>query len=221
MLFYLSVLFYFWTHVYGIFIIHLNNLILWKQKVLWSKKDKEFPSYISEFFQAYPEKFEERKNLVKPAIYGLLAVVCLFIVIFPQVIPVLPLWFIRVVAVIGILFFGIGAWMASSDTYNVESDGKVKQVNIKKFIRDETDADKIVEAFVRHDFRYLTALPSGNNQPVQLHVYEDEVGKEMYCILTAYDSSSNIVGLAEPVILKGHEYEDNAELIYHMCDGED
>lgn len=68
------------------------------------KKDKEFPSYISEFFQAYPEKFEERKNLVKPAIYGLLAVVCLFIVIFPQVIPVLPLWFIRVVAVIGILF---------------------------------------------------------------------------------------------------------------------
>ena len=154
------------------------------------KKDKEFPSYISEFFQAYPEKFEERKNLVKPAIYGLLAVVCLFIVIFPQVIPVLPLWFIRVVAVIGILFFGIGAWMASSDTYNVESDGKVKQVNIKKFIRNETDA-------------------------------EDEVGKEMYCILTAYDSSSNIVGLAAPVILKGHEYEDNAELIYHMCDDED
>ena len=185
------------------------------------KKDKEFPSYISEFFQAYPEKFEERKNLVKPAIYGLLAVVCLFIVIFPQVIPVLPLWFIRVVAVIGILFFGIGAWMASSVTYNVESDGKVKQVNIKKFIRNETDADKIVEAFVHHDFRYLTALPSGNNQPVQLHVYEDEVGKEMYCILTAYDSSSNIVGLAAPVILKGHEYEDNAELIYHMCDDED
>lgn len=74
---------------------------------------------------------------------------------------------------------------------------------------------------MHHDFRYLTALPSGNNQPVQLHVYEDEVGKEMYCILTAYDSSSNIVGLAEPVILKGHEYEDNAELIYHMCDGED
>ena len=185
------------------------------------KKDKEFPSYISEFFQAYPEKFEERKNLVKPAIYGLLAVVCLFIVIFPQVIPVLPLWFIRVVAVIGILFFGIGAWMASSDTYNVESDGKVKHVNIKKFIRNETDADKIVEAFVHHDFRYLTALPSGNNQPVQLHVYEDEVGKEMYCILTAYDSSSNIVGLAAPVILKGNEYEDNAELIYHMCDDED
>jgi len=111
--------------------------------------------------------------------------------------------------------------MASSDTYNVESDGKVKQVNIKKFIRNETDADKIVEAFVHHDFRYLTALPSGNNQPVQLHVYEDEVGKEMYCILTAYDSSSNIVGLAAPVILKGHEYEDNAELIYHMCDDED
>ena len=185
------------------------------------KKDKEFPSYISEFFQAYPEKFEERKNLVKPAIYGLLAVVCLFIVIFPQVIPVLPLWFIRVVAVIGILFFGIGAWMASSDTYNVESDGKVKQVNIKKFIRNETDADKIVEAFVHHDFRYLTALPSGNNQPVQLQVYEDAKGREMYCILTTYESNSNIVGLAEPVILKGYEYDDNVDFIHHMCDNEE
>lgn len=185
------------------------------------KKEKEFPSYMAEFFQAYPEKFEDRKNVVKPAVYGLLAVICVFIVIFPQVIPVLPLWFIRVAAVIGILFFGIGAWMASSDTYNIESGGMVKSIGIKKFIRSETSVDKIVEAFNRHDFKYLTSLPSGNNQPVQLQVYEDVKGREMYCILTTYESNSNIVGLAEPVILKGYEYDDNVDFIHHMCDNEE
>ena len=117
------------------------------------KNEKEFPSYMAEFFKAYPEKFEDRKNVVKPAVYGLLAVVCVFIVIFPQVIPVLPLWFIRVAAVVGVLFFGIGAWMASSDTYNIESGGMVKSIGIKKFIRSETSVDKIVEAFNRHDFK--------------------------------------------------------------------
>ena len=107
--------------------IHINNLICMETKKYYGVKgDKEFPSYMSEFFQAWPEKFEERKNMVKPAFYGLLAVVCVFIVIFPQVIPLLPLWLIRVAGVIGVLFFGIGAWMASSDTYNVESGGKVK-----------------------------------------------------------------------------------------------
>lgn len=65
------------------------------------KGDKEFPNYMNEFFQAWPEKFEERKNMVKPAFYGLLAVVCVFVVIFPQVIPLLPLWLIRVAGVIG------------------------------------------------------------------------------------------------------------------------
>lgn len=185
------------------------------------KNEKEFPSYMAEFFKAYPEKFEDRKNVVKPAVYGLLAVVCVFIVIFPQVIPVLPLWFIRVAAVVGVLFFGIGAWMASSDIYNIESGGMVKSIGIKKFIRSETSVDKIVEAFNRHDFKYLTALPSGNNQPVQLQVYEDAKGREMYCILTTYDSNSNIVGLAEPVILKGYEYDDNVDFIHHMCDNEE
>lgn len=207
----------------GYSFIHLNKIICMetKKKYYGIKGDKEFPSYMSEFFQAWPEKFEERKNMVKPAFYGLLAVVCVFIVIFPQIIPLLPLWFIRVAGVVGVLFFGIGAWMASSDTYNMESGGKVKSLNVKKFVRDEADAGKIVEAFVRHDFRYLTALPSGNNQPVQLHVWEDSLGKEFYCLLTTYTSSSNIVGLAEPVVLKGTEYEDNAELFYHMCDGEE
>lgn len=123
--------------------IHINNLICMETKKYYGVKgDKEFPSYMSEFFQAWPEKFEERKNMVKPAFYGLLAVVCVFVVIFPQVIPLLPLWLIRVAGVIGVLFFGIGAWMASSDTYNVESGGKVKSLNIKKFIRNETDTEK-------------------------------------------------------------------------------
>lgn len=184
------------------------------------KNEKEFPSYMAEFFKAYPEKFEDRKNVLKPAVYGLLAVVCVFIVIFPQVIPCCPCgslgWQLLLVC-----FLRHRGMDGSSDTYNIESRGMVKSIGIKKFIRSETSVDKIVEAFNRHDFKYLTALPSGNNQPVQLQVYEDAKGREMYCILTTYESNSNIVGLAEPVILKGYEYDDNVDFIHHMCDNEE
>lgn len=182
--------------------------------------EKRFPSYAGEFYAAHPEKFEDRKNTVKPLVYGAALVVCVLLVIFPAWIPVLPLWLIRAAAVIGGLYFLLSMFTSRTSTYNKLSGGEVKNVNIKKFIRNETNLDKIVEAFNRHDFEYLTELPSGNNQPVQLIVEEDRVGREFYCLLTTYDSSSNIVGLADPVVLSGSEYEDNEDFIRHMCDNE-
>ena len=75
---------------------------------------------------------------------------------------------------------------------------------------------------------YLQSLPRSNKQwladrlieDLQPHVEEDRVGREFYCLLTTYDSSSNIVGLADPVVLSGSEYEDNEDFIRHMCDNE-
>ena len=158
---------------------------------------KHFPSHFGEVYDAMPEKFEKRKDKVKPMIYwGLTA------------------------GVIGAVFCVLTALAAGLKIYNRTSGGEVKRYKTKKFISSMTDKDDIVAAFNRHDFEYLCDLPSGNDQPVQLQVEKDEKGRELYCILVTYTKGYKIVGLADPVILTGVEYEKNEAFIRHMCDND-
>ena len=131
-----------------------------------------------------PDKFEDRKNVFKPWLYRVMAVACILLAVFPEWLPVAAPWLIRTVGIIAALMTLIASWMAGTSTYNKQSGGKIRTVNTKKFIREETEVEAIVAAFKQHDFRYLAELPSGNNQPVQLHVDEDPVGREFYCLLT-------------------------------------
>ena len=107
----------------------------------------------------------------------------------------------------------IAAYLNNFDIYNFQSGGKVKSMGVKKFKRDETNPAKIVEAFLSRNFEYLADLPGGRSEPVQLHIEEDATGREMYCLLTTYDSDSNIVGLADVITLSGNDYDDNIDLI--------
>ena len=94
-------------------------------------------------------------------------------------------------------------------------------MGLKKFKRDETNPAKIVEAFLSRNFEYLADLPGGRSEPVQLHIEEDATGREMYCLLTTYDSDSNIVGLADVITLSGNDYDDNIDLIKQMFKDEE
>ena len=156
-----------------------------------------------------PEKFEKRENKFKPIIYWVLTAVCVLLVIFPEWLPFIPSWLIRVVGVVGAIYLGLTALVADLSIYNRESGGEVKRYKTKKFISSMTDKEDIVDAFNRHDFEYLCDLPSGNDQPVQLQVEKDETGHEFYCILVTYTPGYKIVGLADPIILTGDEYEKN------------
>ena len=71
------------------------------------------------------------------------------------------------------------------------------------------------------NFEYLADLPGGRSEPVQLHIEEDATGREMYCLLTTYDSDSNIVGLADVITLSGNDYDDNIDLIKQMFKDEE
>lgn len=183
-------------------------------------KKKIYPSYLGDFYEANPAKFEKRKNHVKPKIYLALAVVAVVLVIFPGFVPVAG-WLVRTVGVIAAIAFLIMAWASSSDMYNLMSGGKIKDLGVKKFKRNETDPQRILKAFLEKDFEYLAELPGGSSEPVQLHVEEDAVGREMYCLLTTYDSDSNIVGLADVITLSGDEYDDNIDLLKQMFKEED
>ena len=115
----------------------------------------------------------------------------------------------------------IAAYLNNFDIYNFQSGGKVKSMGVKKFKRDETNPAKIVEAFLSRNFEYLADLPGGRSEPVQLHIEEDATGREMYCLLTTYDSDSNIVGLADVITLSGNDYDDNIDLIKQMFKDEE
>lgn len=176
---------------------------------------KLYPSYMGEFYAANPVKFEKRKNNIKPMLYYGLAVVAVIIVIFPGFIPVAG-WLVRTVGVIAVLICLLAAYLSNFDYYNSESGGKIKEVGLKKFKRDEIDINRILEAFLRKDFEYLAELPGAYSAPVQIHVEEDKLGQEMYCLLTSYDSNSNIIGLTNVLTLSGDDYLDHADVIRQM-----
>ena len=183
-------------------------------------EETHFPSHFGEVYDAMPEKFEKRKNKVRPAIYWGLTAVCVLLVIFPGWLSFVPSWIIRVAGIIGAIVCALTAYVSDLVICNRTSGGEVKHYKTKKFISGMTDRDDIVAAFNRHDFEYLCGLPSGNDQPVQLQVEKDEKGHELYCILVTYTKGYKIVGLADLVILTGEEYEKNEAFIRHMCDND-
>ena len=117
---------------------------------------KLYPSYMGEFYAANPVKFEKRKNNVKPMLYYGLAVVAVIIVIFPGFIPVAG-WLVRTVGVIAVLICLLAAYLSNFDYYNSESGGKIKEVGLKKFKRDETD---ITESWKRFSEKTLSIWQS-------------------------------------------------------------
>lgn len=184
------------------------------------EKKKVYPSYLSEFYEANPAKFEKRKNAVKPKLYLAVAVIGVVLVIFPGLLPFAG-WLVRTVGVIVAIVGLIASYLSKFDIYNLQSGGKVKNMGVKKFKRDETNPERILRAFLEKDFQYLADLPGEYSAPVQLYIDEDRTGREMYCLLTTYDSDSNIVGLANVITLAGDEYDDNVDLIRQMYKDED
>ena len=174
---------------------------------------QEFPYTFEIYCQNHPEKFEKRTQPAKKALYGLGAVACILLVIFPHVVPVLPLWLIRAAAVLGALFCLLDAYVSGENYYNKLSGGKIKRIGLKKFDRVNTDATEIVQAFHRHDFDFLADAAESDNEPLQLYVYEDAAGKEFYLQLRAYVSSSEFRGITDVVTVSGREYDEYKSVI--------
>mgnify|MGYP002443348766 CR=1 FL=1 len=82
--------------------------------------------------------------------------------------------------------------------------------NARKCLQGRSDVD------LNENGIYLAELPGAYSAPVQIHVEEDKLGQEMYCLLTSYDSDSNIIGLTNVLTLSGNDYLDHADVIRQM-----
>lgn len=184
------------------------------------EKENTYPRYFGEFYAANTDKFEKKKNNLMPKLYYAVALIAIILVIFPAILP-MPSWLTRTIGVIVAIVAAYKGYMSSFDIINLRSGGKVKELGLKKFKRDETDINRILDAFLKKDFEYLSNLPGAYSAPVQLHIEEDAVGRELYCMLTTYKSDSEIVGLADVLTLSGSDYDKYESEIKRMCKEEE
>ena len=131
--------------------------------------------------------------------------ICLALIIFPGIIPFSP-WIIRIVAGLGLLYFGFSVFVGSSETYNKASGGFVKLKTLKKFDMSECDEATPINAFNNRDFSALADAPEADNQPIQLNIDEDKLGQEMYCVIMKYYSSSDYRSATDVIVLSGLDY---------------
>ena len=158
-----------------------------------------------DFYSKNPEKFEDRVNTIKKYRNYALAATCLVFIIFPGIIPFSSL-IIRIVAVLGLLYFGFSIFAGSAETFNKESGGLIKLKTLKKFDMSECDEATLINAFNNRDFGALADAPEADNQPIQLNIDEDKVGKELYCVIMKYYSSSDYRSATDVIVLSGLDY---------------
>lgn len=168
---------------------------------------KEYPINLYGYYQDDKANFESRSNKSKKAIYGILLAVFVFLMIMPSVIPVSSI-LIRIVAGVGILICGLLFFYGGSDFYSKKSGGKIESIAIKKFDCNATSELELASMFATNNFAGLAKAFDADNQPVQLYVHEDAVGKVFYLQLMKYYSQSDFSGMSEVKVISEPQYSE-------------
>ncbi|MDH6533995.1 hypothetical protein M2101_000647 [Parabacteroides sp. PM5-20] len=173
------------------------------------------PANLYDFYTQHPEKFEMRTDQKKKVLYYVLIGVCLLLLVIPSLLPISAL-LVRIIAGLGLVVFGFSAYAGGSDYYNKESGGKITNIRLKKFDGEEIGEEQIVTMFEQNDIKGLADAPSTDNQPIQLYVHEDALGKEFYLQVMKFYSSSDFRGLTPVKVIKEPEYSKLYSLIQHI-----
>ena len=68
------------------------------------------------------------------------------------------------------------------------------------------------------NYQELANLPSKNNQPLQMYVYEDTQNKTFYLLLMKYFSPSDFRGVTPVKVVSGADYE-RYKMVIRAIDG--
>ena len=159
---------------------------------------KDYPVNLYAYYEANSD-IEKRTNGTKKIVYYVLAAICLLLIIFPSILP-LSSSLIRVIGVIGLLYFGFVAYFGGEAYYNKQSGGKI----VKSAVKEEA----LLQMFEAGDFKGLADAAEANNQPLQLYIHEDATGKVFYLQLMKYFSSSDFRGMSEVREVREPEYSE-------------
>jgi hypothetical protein len=177
----------------------------------------EFPQSLPAYFESHPDQFAKKNNIPKKAINGILFLAFLVLIIYPEITPVGELWIWRVIAWIGMGFAGISLFLAS-DYYKKQTQTKIKQKGHKKFDSGHTTVEELSRLLEQGNYQELANLPSKNNQPLQMYVYEDTQNKTFYLLLMKYFSPSDFRGVTPVKVVSGADY-DHYKMVIRAIDG--
>lgn len=179
-------------------------------------KRNQYPSYLGEFYAANPAKFKHVDEKLKSKLFYAIAIASIVVIVFPGLIPVSDFW-VRTAGIIVMIVFAFKGYMCGSEMVNINSGGKVETLGVKKFMCSKDEAESIVNAFINKDFAYLADLEGADSAPIQIHFEEDVKGREIYCLLTTFDSNSQFVGLEDVITLSGNDFNKFENIIRTMC----
>ena len=179
-----------------------------------------YPKSIIEYYCSNPSSFEERVNSTKKKINLVLMAVSLLLIIFPSIIPI-GNWIVRIVAIIGLLYFGLAAFLFDRSWYNKVSGGKIKEIAIKKFAFPERgstwgseDDQRIIAMFEREDWVGLANERAADDRPMQLYIHEDAIGKTFYLQLMCYLPGVYIIqGVTDVKVINEPQYSEVYKII--------
>ena len=173
---------------------------------------QEIPQSLPAYFESHPDQFAKKNDIAKKAINGILFLAFLVLIIYPEITPVGELWVWRIIAAIGLVFTGLGFYMAY-DYYNIQTKTKIKQKGHKKFDSGHTTVEELARLLEQGNYQELANLPSKNNQPLQMFSWEDKDNKTFYLLLMKYFSPSDFRGVTPVKVVFGADYDRYKTLI--------
>lgn len=176
---------------------------------------KNYPVNLYDYYSKNPD-FEERIDSKKRVVNFVLMAVCVLLIIFPSIIPI-GSFLVRILAIIGLVYFGFSAFMGGKDWYNKPSGGKVTVVTIKKFaVIDQDDEKRIMDLFEKEDWEGLANESIANSSPLQIYIHENMADKTFYLQMMKYYSSSDFSGASEVKVIKEPQYTKYSGVINNM-----
>jgi hypothetical protein len=128
---------------------------------------------------------------------------CLLLVIFLSLVPVGDT-LVRIVAAIGLLYFGYGAFFGSKYWLAREAAGKSRKWRSRNLpfpnaapYRRAMTIGRCCKCLPTTDWAGLADEPAATDRPLQRYIHEYKAGKIFYLQLSRYFSSSDFRGVTE------------------------
>lgn len=167
--------------------------------------NSNYPTNLYGYYQNDTSSFEERTNTTKKIMYYGLLGLCVLLLVVPTIIPLSTL-IVRIGAIIGAIFFGFAAFLGGKDYYSKRSGGIIKSIAIKKFDSSAITEQQLLSLFDKNDVLGLSTASEADNQPLQIYIHEDELGKVFYLQLMKYFSQSDFRGMSAVKVISEPEY---------------
>ncbi|MDR2221851.1 MAG: hypothetical protein LBE34_03830 [Flavobacteriaceae bacterium] len=177
-----------------------------------------FPENFEAYFASQPERFEKKLNnraRIKNILWFIVLGLASFVLLVSEKHGFIP-WAITILLTFSALVFGYLIIWGSKDYMDKQTGGFVVEKSIKKFDSHYVTEIEIYEALQNRDFRAIVDATAKDNQPLQIYVYEDKVGKKFYLLLMKYFSTSEFKGISDVTIVEGADYDRYKKDIYKI-----